>query len=363
MDASTKITKARTKLLLHNVFFSTLALKLRPEASEMETMATDGIRLLYSPKFVLDITMEELQGVICHEVLHCAFLHHTRRGQRDPKKWNRATDYAINLLLTEDFKMELPEGGLIDTIYRGMSAEEIYNRMPKLPEDDEPECLWGKIMDAGDTDIEGTVIEQEVEWEISSKAAAEQARAAGKLPGALDELITKAQARVNWREQLHTLLSGTAKTDYSWYPPDVQYIQRRMHIPTLNEPSLGHLTFAIDSSASVHILELGQFMGELQDILDHLHFESLTIIQCDTTIQNIEELDPGDELVPKVHGRGGTRFEPVFEYCEDHQTDALIYFTDMEPFNWPAAPSFPVFWGRTQDKDAPYGTHIDVFRN
>jgi len=364
MDAITKITKARTKLLLDNVFFSTLALKLKPvETTRIDTMATDGVHLLYSPEFVDPLPIRQLIGVICHEVLHCAFLHHIRRNDRDPKKWNRAADYAINILLIEDFGMELPPDRLYDSQYRGMSAEAIYNKLPDTEDEgNNAECPWGQVTDAKDQDKEGTVAEQESEWDISTKAAAEMAKSAGQLPAGLSDLITKAQAKVNWREQLSRLLSGTAKTDYNWFPPDIQYIHRGLHIPTLNSPSLGNLTFAIDTSGSVRNEELSQFLGELQDILDHLHFEKLTIIHCDTEIQHIEEFEPGDELKAEVHGRGGTHFEPVFDWCRENPTDALIYFTDMEPYRWPEEPEIPVYWGRTQDRDAPYGNHIDVFR-
>ena len=363
MDAATKITKARTRLLLDNVFFSTLALKLTPVATtRIETLGTDGVQLLYNAEFVDSLPIGQLMGVICHEVLHCAMLHHTRRNDREVSKWQRACDYAINPLLLDDFQMELPPDRLYDAQYKGMSVDEIYTKLEDTDDGDNAECPWGSIGDADEDDRAGTVQEQETEWTISSKAAAEMARSVGKLPGGLGQLIEKAQAMVNWREQLARLLSSQSKTDFSWFPPDIQYIQYGLHIPTLNSPSLGNLTFAIDTSASVNDYELGQFVGELQDILDHLAFESLTIIHCDTEIKHISTLEPGDDLTCEVHGRGGTRFEPVFEYCEEHPTDALIYFTDMEPWEWPEEPEYPVFWGRTQDKDAPYGQHIDVFR-
>jgi len=366
MDAATKITKARTRLLLDNVFFSTLALKLTPvESTKTETLDTNGVQLFYNKEFVDPMPIGQLMGVICHVVLHCAMLHHTRRNDREVTKWERACDYAINPLLLDDFNMELPPDRLYDSQYKGMSVEEIYTKLEDTDDEEgsgNAECPWGGAGEAKDDDKAGTVQEQETEWTIASKAAGEMAKSAGSLPGGLSQLIEKAQAVVNWREQLSRLLSGHSKTDFNWFPPDIQYIQYGLHIPTLDSPSLGNLTFAIDTSASVNDHELAQFVGELQDILDHLEFESLTIIHCDTEIKHVFTLEPGDDMSCEVHGRGGTRFEPVFEYCEEHPTDALIYFTDMEPWEWPEEPDFPVFWGRTQDKDAPYGQHIDVFR-
>lgn len=357
MDAAQMITKCRTKFLLNNPFFGALALRLKVrETEECETMATDGQELIYNKDFVSSLSFEELEGVLAHEVLHCAFLHHTRRGDRDPKRWNVAADYAINILLLEDFKFTLPEDRLYNPDYRKLSAEEIYNRLPPSP----PTPRWGTFTDAKEGDKAGSISEQEGDWTVAVKCAAEAAKAISKLPGGITQLVEQAQAKVNWKEQLQRIMSGHAATNYNWYPPHQLYLQRRLHIPTLSEPSLGRLTFAIDTSGSVSNEELALFTGELQHILGNMHFEELTIIHCDTEIKYAETFESADDMGKEVYGRGGTMFEPVFDYCNEHGTDALIYFTDMEA-NFPEEPGYPVFWARTRNHDAPYGEHIDLF--
>jgi predicted metal-dependent peptidase len=52
--------------------------------------------------------------------------HHTRRGGRNPRRWNMACDYAINPMLL-DAGLTLPKDVLLDNRFRGMSAERIYN--------------------------------------------------------------------------------------------------------------------------------------------------------------------------------------------------------------------------------------------
>ena len=46
------------------------------------------------------------------------------------RRWNIACDYAINPLLVEA-GFELPEGALLDPAYAGLSAEDIYARLPR----------------------------------------------------------------------------------------------------------------------------------------------------------------------------------------------------------------------------------------
>jgi predicted metal-dependent peptidase len=70
--------------------------------------------------------MPELVFPWAHEIMHCALNHHTRHGKRDPKLWNMATDYVINLILVDPKIGAMPEGGLLEGLYRGMSAEKVY---------------------------------------------------------------------------------------------------------------------------------------------------------------------------------------------------------------------------------------------
>jgi len=366
MDAITKLTKARTQLLIKNPFLSLVILRLELIEKPVYTMCTDGSSIMYDPNFVNKLTMEHLKGVIVHEVMHCVLLHPFRRNNRDPKLWNIACDYAINLVIVEDLNMELPEDALLDARFRGMSAEAIYSLLKaeggesQNESGDGPGRQWGAFVDAPGTESEVKTLE--AEWQAAAEEAATTAKMAGNLPKVFEELVKKAQAKINWREQLSRIIGGVAKTDYAWYPPDIQYVQRSLHIPTLNAPSIGHLVLAMDTSASVSSSELGQFLGELQYIIDNVHAEKFTVIQCDADISNIEEPESLDDIKPHIYARGGTKFEPVFDWCDGQQVDALLYLTDMEPWSWPSRPDFPVYWVRTAEKDAPYGQYIDLYR-
>jgi len=66
------------------------------EDASVARMATDGISLFLQPRVCRAAPPGELIGVLAHEVMHPALHHDTRRGDRDPKRWNEACDYAIN---------------------------------------------------------------------------------------------------------------------------------------------------------------------------------------------------------------------------------------------------------------------------
>ncbi len=130
METRTKLTKARTRLVLSQPFFGSLALRMGLiENPAIETMATNGRDVYFNPSFVDGLSMDELVGVLAHEVMHPACNHHTLRGGRDAERWNIAADYAINPVLIDN-GFTLPEGALLDPACSGLSAEAIYNRLP-----------------------------------------------------------------------------------------------------------------------------------------------------------------------------------------------------------------------------------------
>ena len=124
-----KLIKARVQLLFTHPFFASLCLRLRFVVGEVPRMATDGRAIHYSEEYVESLTPAELQGVLAHEALHCALGHHCRRGKRTLERWNDACDYAINPVILQN-DLTLPAGVLIKKEYEGLSAEEIYAKLP-----------------------------------------------------------------------------------------------------------------------------------------------------------------------------------------------------------------------------------------
>ena len=89
-----------------------------------------------------------------------------------------------------------------------------------------------------------------------------------------------------------------------------------------------HMLLAIDTSSSVSNDELLEFMNEIHHI--YKSGVDVTIVQCDTRITSIEKYTGDWEM--SIHGRGGTYFDPVIEYFNEHikEFTSLVYFTDGE---------------------------------
>lgn len=357
MSAESEMRKSRAQLLMDHPFFGVLALKLNlvQDDQNCDTAATDGKRLLYNAAFITKLTSLTRKGLIAHEVMHCVFNHMTRRQGRDPKIWNAAADFAINIHL-KDEGFYLPDGGLIDEQYRGMSAEAIYN---KIKDDPPKQCPWGMVLDAGAGQLNtGSNATLESEWQVAVIQSAEQAKAAGKLPGSLKHFIQDIiKPIVDWRTVLWPFCTSLSNNDYSWRKPNRAYISEDEYLPSMYNEVAGHLVFVQDTSASCDDYA-DQFWSEVAAVHSDMQPEKITIIHCDAKIQHTEEIMP-DDVFPtaKTYGGGGTRFKPAFDWINDNAEDvaAVVYLTDLECDDFGEEPTYPVLWVSTTQRAAPWG--------
>ena len=96
-DEALRVEKSVVKMVLDHPFFAALALKMRVvQDYKVPTFCVDGVHMRYNPDFCATLDDTELLTVLGHEVLHLAFGHLWRKGSRNMKKWNYATDYVIN---------------------------------------------------------------------------------------------------------------------------------------------------------------------------------------------------------------------------------------------------------------------------
>lgn len=356
--------KARSQLLMNHPFFGALALRLKLtpvlDPSVCDTAAVDGKHMFYHPPFINNLTKAQAEGLVAHEVLHCVFDHMNRQGFRDGKIWNVACDYTINQHLL-DIGFVLPDGGITDQEgkYKGWHAEGIYNDLTQgdMPP---PPVKWGLVLQApAGTDTGGLA----ADWEIAVRAAVQNAKAAGKMPGNISGLVEELlEPVVDWKSILWQFATSLDRSDYNWARPNRAYISEDIYLPSMRSETLGPLVIVIDTSGSVSEKALQQFWTEIVDIARHQRPEKLVVIQCDYEVQKTEEIDielAGTEKF-EIKGRGGTRFSPAFEEAKNKYPDAeaLVFLTDMECNDYGTPPSYPVLWMSTEKKweEPPFGT-------
>jgi predicted metal-dependent peptidase len=381
------LQQAIARLLRQNPFLAALVLRLKRLEDPTTPIAwTDGRHLAVNPVRFAELAEPERLTVVAHECLHIALAHHLRRGGRDPKRWNRACDYAVNALLLADGFL-LPQGALHNPAWRDASAEAIYECLP--PEADTPPAPRSNSTssgskrhlgsptstapaspsheatppDAAEPRELGEVRDQPTEVPLTPSARerqlaahavlmtalAQQSRAAGR--ETLGAQRAAAEARrppaVNWRAVLAEFLSTRTAEDYSWGRPNPRYAPLGLYLPTLDSRSPGRIAFVVDTSGSVPDQALAAVASELEGFLAQHPTTSLLVVYADTQETARVYLSAADlpfRLDPK--GGGGTDFGPVLESLEadDNPLACVVYFTDLHG-SFPARPpSLSVLW-------------------
>ena len=130
-ESARRVSDCVTALLRDQPFFGSLALRLpiRPDPAR-ETLASDGREIRYSPGWVANTDADLIKTAIGRVVLACALKHHTRRGEREPQRWQQASQLVTHGLL-RDAGFKLPP----DTqAWDGISVEQAYDRLPEPQE-------------------------------------------------------------------------------------------------------------------------------------------------------------------------------------------------------------------------------------
>ncbi len=154
-EIETKLSAARTRLILEKPFLGTLVMHLELKASVgdggVRTTGTDARFFYYNPEFIRHLTLVQTQFMLAHDAMHCALAHFARRHHREIRRWDIACDHAVNLLLWDE-GLKPPHGCLMNPEYHGLTAEEIY---PLIPNDTDEEPIDDHMYESADAGTGG----------------------------------------------------------------------------------------------------------------------------------------------------------------------------------------------------------------
>lgn len=99
------------------------------------------------------------------------------------------------------------------------------------------------------------------------------------------------------------------------------------------------LLAGVDTSGSVEQWYIEKAFGMVDPLT---HFADVDIVQCDTSIRDVQEYNG---QLPDIVGRGGTKFQPIFEYYEENKKSysGIVYFTDGFA-RYPKEKPYQVLW-------------------
>ena len=394
-----KLSAARTWLVIDKPFLGALVLRLPMVTADPKwcpSIATDARAIYYNPAYINGLDLEQTKFILAHAALHAALTHFNRRGHRDKRRWDIATDYAINPLLVAD-GLKAPPGALLMEQFTGMTAEEIYpcirensdeqtldqhaydqdHSTPPPPTQQKNDRPQPEPSDRGlsepDPQSGGAAqppplspSEREslsVQWQQRLAGAAQQALQAGKLKGSMARLVDHLlQPQLPWRMLLARYMTAVSRDDYSWQRPSRR--EGAAILPTLRSTHVD-VAIVLDTSGSINDEEMNEFLAEINAIKGQMAAR-ITLHTCDEamaddgpwTFEAWEEI----RLPESMTGGGGTDFRPAFRWAETMDTppSLMLYFTDADGTFPEREPVFPVLWLVKGKHKVPFGQRIQL---
>ena len=277
-------------------FFIAILFSLVLEVDEtIPTACTDGKCIKFNPDFWASLSKPERIFLVLHEVMHVALNHVTRRGHREPRRFNAACDYAINYDLVEE-------------------GEDKY--------DDED------IVFSNDPALKSQIDDMLIRAGASAKLTDQ---AVGCIPSSaarrLDKLLNPL---LPWQVIFQDMMRSHSEDDYSMEFPDEEYLPN-MYVPTLYSESMGEINIYCDVSGSVSQKDLDVTLVEVNALKNVLKPKKITLVSFDMIIHLEKEYDTYSHIDIDgidMNGGGGTSVSEVYEHIRKNKPQIAVVITD-----------------------------------
>lgn len=329
------------------VFFSIAATNLRhlisptmtgktqngvPVVVSIPTACTDYKVCVYNPKFFDSLSKAEKVFLVAHEVGHVLFKHDLRCGNRNRAVWGISADYELNPMLMR-MGLYMPDGGLYDSQFEGMSAEQIYEDLIKQydqppPDDDDPHFL-----PSPDNEVDRAKQDYEINNIIlKSSIAAEQAGFSDfdGFPEAVKGLIRNVRKpKLNPLRVLGNYINQSYGFQSYNYAKQHRKSTAAHYIPARSKKTVKNIMFFIDSSGSVSEEHFSTYVKAIELSHKRLKPKKATLVVFDDIIREEYDITKLSNLKRiEMIGRGGTRIQPVIERIQHDKPELALIFTD-----------------------------------
>lgn len=372
LTGTRNIERAASELTIRLPFFGYMmmgtAIKV-VERGDIQTMATDGVHVFWSPKFAREEGAVILLFALLHEVIHIFLNHHMRCEGRNKRRWNRAIDIYTNMMCSELLagpggRWPIPSRFIQPEAWaKEMTAEQIYERLEKEDEakaakrkEEEEEAAANngpppgpyEEPEGGDelsngTDMldpedgSGADAQMDEQWQAQfredvtrAKVMSERTTTSRALPAAIYKRVLKlSRASLPWstlvRGELTTLLGND---NISYAPPRMQYYP--IILPRLCKQTERVLVVAVDVSTSMGDAFVQTCISNVQAAASRA--TKTIVITFDAVVREVYETTHPKEIFKRVHFQPGahsrTSAIEMFAIAKLAKPSAVCVMTD-----------------------------------
>ncbi len=401
-----RLLLTRMWILLKQGFYGLMLMHMRFSLDDtVETAATDGEQILFSPAFLDELSDSELEFILMHEIMHIVLEHCSRTGDRDSELFNIACDIVVNSNILQSNGMNIQSITLRaygESMHKApdgkegfeYTAEQVYDMLMKqakrksggrntrkqdggsgrsaLPDGQMPgsgnsgsgaqqggggfhddHSKWGQT-DERTRNLRRDIWRKRLSDACEAISVRESSKDCGGIPIGAQRLLQKLHhPRTDWRTVLQDFVQEEI-TDYSFMPPDRRMDDCPFFLPDFNEKDdfAADILFMIDTSGSMSDDMIAAAYSEIKGAIDQFNGRLAGWLGFfDAEVVPPKPFADEEEFrAIRPEGGGGTRFDIIFDYVREQMQEQLpvsiIILTDgYAPFPEESeAIGIPVLW-------------------
>ncbi len=383
-----RLLLSRMRILCNHGFYGLLLMHMIYSVDEeMETAGTDGVRITFGCNFLDEISDSELDFVMMHEILHIALQHCLREGDFEHERFNIACDIVVNSNILKESNMA-PSSITIGKYGESMhtapdgkegyeyTAEQVYHMLspsPNKKSGNKSAKGKGERWDdhsRWDSNEDNSVVRdiwiKRIEDAAQAIAIRDPSDSRGLLPAFVQRILKDLrEPQTDWRTILNEFIQEEI-VDYSFFPPDRRFDDSPFFLPDFNEKDdiVENILFMIDTSGSMSDDMVTAAYSEIKGAIDQFDGKLKGWLGFfDAAVTEPKPFENEEEFrIIRPEGGGGTDFEVIFEYVNQHMQEKLpasiIILTDgYAPFpKETVSQGIPVLWLlNNKDVEPPWG--------
>ena len=380
-----RILLSRMRILMNHGFYGLLLMHMRFALDpSIDTAATDGMKIYFSPDFMEELSDSELDFVLMHEIMHIALCHCFRGLEYDQHLFNIACDIVVNSnilysnnmdvksITLSKYGVSMNKTPLNDDGYK-YTAEEVYDMLVNKGKvkskstnangssnqssssvgtstSSKKDGKRGKIGTSGEGSDLDDALQKQKGWDSHEKWSTlsedkkareewikrvidaatsiyitESSNNRGNIPLFAKRIVDEFKnPQTDWRRLLDEFISEEV-CDYSFNPPDKRYEDSPFYLPDFNDTDIeiSDILFMIDTSGSVNDKALTVAFSEIKGAIDQYDGKLKGWLGFfDAAVVDPIPFSDVEELKKiKAYGGGGTSFHCIFEYIKDYMHD------------------------------------------
>lgn len=305
--------------------------------------------IYFNPVQFLNLSIDQMETTIKHEILHIVSMHLIRakeyKNNYSTLAVNMAMDIVVNKFLNNlpsyattlewvNFKFALK---LMPYAAFEYYVEEIQNALDSMEEEDasgedsdkkekiETEYSIRKTHDIWE---ESNEIDEKTLQDFTEKFINNSEK--GEIPSYLTGMIAALRnsgGELPWNLYLQKIMGTIESNKKKTISRRNRRQPERLELRGELRSHKAQITVALDISGSISDGEFKQAMKEVLNIVKNYNHE-ITVIECDDEIRRIYKVKSEKDIKERYPRRGGTKFNPIFEYANKNRVNLLVYFTD-----------------------------------